>query len=445
MKYILSIILAFSLNIFFAHAQFDIKNKVKNKVKERADQKVDKGIDDGLDKAEEGTKKKTKTDDGTTKTKTKTETDDDGTTKTKTKTEEKSDGDVKTPVTASLSSFTKFDFVPGDKVIFFDDFSQDNIGDFPAKWNTNGKGEVTTNNLYPGKWLKMRNSTTYLPEISSTKFPENYTLEYDLIVGGDVNQQGSLNLELSSLPNKQQVPNASDPTGNLGLFLASDFSPDGVIRYLVYSYLAEGVNGGATTDLNDYTLKDKGKDKFHVSVAVNKTRFRYYVNEVKVLDLPRVMPVGNYNAIIFRMWGWVEGYPCEAFISNFRYAEGTTDVRSKLMTEGKLVTRGITFNVASDQIKPESYGTLKEIAQVLKDNPAVKVKIIGHTDSDGAAATNLDLSKRRSASVKNSLIKDFGIDGARMETDGKGASEPASPNTSPEGKANNRRVEFIKM
>ena len=120
-------------------------------------------------------------------------------------------------------------------------------------------------------------------------------------------------------------------------------------------------------------------------------------------------------------------------------------MRNKLITEGKLVTRGILFNVSSDEIKPESYGTLKEIAQVLKDNPTLKVKIIGHTDSDGDEKSNLDLSKRRAASVKNSLSKDFGIDASQMETDGKGASQPVSQNTSSEGKANNRRVEFIKL
>jgi len=120
-------------------------------------------------------------------------------------------------------------------------------------------------------------------------------------------------------------------------------------------------------------------------------------------------------------------------------------MRSKLLTEGKLVTHGILFDVNSDKIKPESYGTLKEISNVLKENPDVRVKIVGHTDSDGSDAANLDLSKKRAASVKNSLSKNFGIDASRMETDGKGESEPIADNKTPEGKANNRRVEFIKL
>src|SRR5690606_18509472 len=85
----------------------------------------------------------------------------------------------------------------------------------------------------------------------------------------------------------------------------------------------------------------------------------------------------------------------------------------------------------------ESYGVLKEIANVLQENESVKVKIVGHTDSDGDDASNLALSKRRAESVKRTLVSKFGISESRMVTDGKGESEPVSPNNTPEGKANN--------
>jgi outer membrane protein OmpA-like peptidoglycan-associated protein len=120
-------------------------------------------------------------------------------------------------------------------------------------------------------------------------------------------------------------------------------------------------------------------------------------------------------------------------------------MRSKLITEGKLVSYGIYFDVNKDVVKSESYGTLKEIAKVLTDNPDVKIKIVGHTDSDGDDKSNLDLSKRRGASVKNVLVKDFGIDASRIETDGKGESEPVAKNDSAVNKALNRRVEFLKL
>src|SRR5690606_32996503 len=113
--------------------------------------------------------------------------------------------------------------------------------------------------------------------------------------------------------------------------------------------------------------------------------------------------------------------------------------------EGRLVTQGILFDVNSATIKPESAGTLKGIADVLKENPGVHVKIIGHTDSDGDEAANLILSQKRSASVKNALSQAYGIDTSRMETEGKGESDPIADNDTSEGKTNNRRVEFVKI
>lgn len=181
--------------------------------------------------------------------------------------------------------------------------------------------------------------------------------------------------------------------------------------------------------------------KYHIAFWVQKQRLRLYINENKVFDVPKGMPEGfKYNILRFEMGG--ESSP---LISNFRVAAGLPDMRNKLITEGKLVTYGIYFDVNSDKIKPESFGTLKGIAAVLNETPDVKVRIFGHTDSDGNDAANLDLSKRRAASVKNELSKNFAIDASRMETDGKGESEPVAPNDNLTNKALNRRVEFIKL
>ena len=82
---------------------------------------------------------------------------------------------------------------------------------------------------------------------------------------------------------------------------------------------------------------------------------------------------------------------------------------------------------------------------MMKENADLKIKIVGHTDGDGDDTGNLDLSKRRAASVKDALTKEFGINESRMQTDGKGEKEPIDKNDSTAGKANNRRVEFIKL
>ena len=97
---------------------------------------------------------------------------------------EESSESVKQPAATTpqegLKAYSKFDFVPGENVIFFDDFSQDNVGDFPALWNTNASGEVVTLSNFSGKWLKMKAGGYFYPEMKS-KLPENFTIEYDLI------------------------------------------------------------------------------------------------------------------------------------------------------------------------------------------------------------------------------------------------------------------------
>jgi outer membrane protein OmpA-like peptidoglycan-associated protein len=185
----------------------------------------------------------------------------------------------------------------------------------------------------------------------------------------------------------------------------------------------------------------------HVAVWVQKNRLRLWVNGEKIFDVPQAIPAGT----VFNRLG-MEVANCNyqdeqvgVYLSNVRIAEGAADVRNKFLNEGKWMTHGILFDVASDKIKPESAGALKEIADILKESGAVKVKIIGHTDSDGDEAKNLDLSRRRAAAVREALAKSFGIDAGRMQTDGFGESKPIRENTTKEGKAQNRRVEFVKM
>jgi outer membrane protein OmpA-like peptidoglycan-associated protein len=181
----------------------------------------------------------------------------------------------------------------------------------------------------------------------------------------------------------------------------------------------------------------------HISIWRQRQRVRVYINQEKTWDVPRaILADAKLNAVILFLPG--ADANMEYFVSNVRMATGAPDTRNKILTQGKWVSHGILFDVNSDRLKGESYGSLKEIATVLTENADLKVQIVGHTDSDGDEAANLDLSKRRAASVKTALVTQFAIDAGRMDTDGKGEGQPAEPNDTPAGKANNRRVEFIK-
>ena len=105
---------------------------------------------------------------------------------------------------------------------------------------------------------------------------------------------------------------------------------------------------------------------------------------------------------------------------------------------------GIQLDVDKATIKPESMGSLNEIYKLLKKDASLKFEIDGHTDNTGVAAHNLTLSQQRADAVKAQLVK-MGIEGSRLTTKGFGDTKPMSDNSTPEGKANNRRVEFVKM
>jgi hypothetical protein len=121
-----------------------------------------------------------------------------------------------------------------------------------------------------------------------------------------------------------------------------------------------------------------------------------------------------------------------------------TKIEEQLAKTKKAVVYGIYFDYNSDKIKNESEPVLNEIAQALKNNPNWKLAVDGHTDSIGGDAYNLDLSKRRAASVKQALVARFQINGDRLVTDGFGLRRPVDRNDTLEGRARNRRVELTR-
>ena len=338
-----------------------------------------------------------------------------------------------TSMKPTLQSYSKYDFIPGAKVIFYDDFTQSAVGDFPSSWNTNASGEVVTTNLYPGNWFKMIGSGCIALD-EGLKLPDNYTIEYDVIAypSEEGNDAFEFGFYLYSADDPKDMNEGGAVPGNKGGIKMS-FGYRG-------TYSAYDETGYTLDGTKDEAIMEAGK-KYRLSYWVQKTRLRVYLDQVKIFDLPKVFKTGfQCNQMRFELWE--SGNP---MITNFRVAAGLPDTRNKLLTEGKLVTYGIYFDVNKDVVKPESYGTLKDIAAVLNEVPDVKVKIVGHTDSDGGDAANLDLSKRRAASVKAELAKSFGVNADRLSTDGMGESKPVAPNDTPVNKALNRRVEFIKL
>jgi outer membrane protein OmpA-like peptidoglycan-associated protein len=335
----------------------------------------------------------------------------------------------------AFQAFSKFDFVPGEKVVALDDFTQDAVGDFPAKWNTNASGEIVTVTGKPGRWLKLAGTGFFLPEFVNT-LPDDFTLEFDVLTPPTF-EGYPLNAVLTDLPSGEAANWSAAPNSFI-LRLQPGTGNPGTSETQVRQDSAS-----AAQTRKPAAQFTKEANPVHVSMWRQRQRIRVYLNEEKAWDLPRAfLPRAKLNMLVFGLR--VDDPNGEYYIGNLRLAVGAPDTRNKIITEGKWVSHGILFDVNSDRIKGESYGSLKEIAGVLTEAADVRVVIVGHTDSDGDTAANLDLSRRRAVSVKAALVTEFTIDAGRMDTDGKGEAEPVDKNDTPAGKANNRRVEFIR-
>ena len=331
------------------------------------------------------------------------------------------------------------DFTPGVTTLFEDNFAQDALQDFPAKWNTNGSGKVVTIDGLPGRWLSIPHNSLVNPVLAKA-LPENCTVSFDLFLQAQGDQLTPY-IEFGLTPVADILKE--------DLFYKDKFFV-GINRYResdghTLEYGLKDVIGNK----NDFPLPSYANKVLHIDLSINKTRIRVYADKTKLIDLPRALTPEMRRNFYLGSIMMVPAPQVDMLVSNLRIASAETDARSllvkQLLEDGKAVTNDILFDVNSDVIKQASYPVIDQLGTALQQNASVRVLIVGHTDSDGAAAHNLDLSQKRSASVKNYLTTHFGIDASRLQSDGKGASVPVAPNTTEAGKAKNRRVEFVKL
>ncbi|WP_285056730.1 OmpA family protein [Pedobacter ginsengisoli] len=346
--------------------------------------------------------------------------------------------------TTSLASTTTYDFVPGSKILLADNFAQDALGQFPLKWYTRSKGEVVTLNTVKGNWLRLYPGTFVSPVVN---IGENATIEFDLI----------MNWPATGGYLVPAINFAFYDRGNKGEILSYDYRLKNCLRFGIAPYRSEAAvqltsfeNVAKKLESDKYRVANfdrKAGNVIHVAISIQNERVRIWLDQEKVFDLPQAAPLnGNLNQLKIDMSS--SNYTNEQlgyYVSNFKFAEGSADNRSKLLTTGRLETSGILFAINSAEVKSDNEGTIKEVATAMTENPDLKIKIIGHTDAVGKPDANLILSIKRAESVRDALVKIYKIDAGRMETEGRGSTAPVSDDNSEAGKTSNRRVEFIKL
>lgn len=327
-------------------------------------------------------------------------------------------------------TYAKSDFVPGDEIFFEDDLANEQMGEFPSKWDLiRDYAEVAS---FAGvKCINVEDGVVIRPLMSDMKnyLPDVFTLEFDFWATEETYGSNRERYEIYFLNEKGNKIHDFQ-VGGSGWSQWWYDTPDGEDR-----------NGSGPGQ----NLKPGAWH--HLSFSFNKRAIKMYINGVRVANIPNAAKPASLQIYMRRSVVHSKEdfkYPPNAGITNIRIAKGAVPLYDRMMTDGKFITYGITFDVGKATIKPESMGEINRIVQLMTENPDLKFSVEGHTDSTGNAASNQTLSEQRSQAIVAKLVE-MGIAQDRLTAVGKGQNNPIADNSTDEGRAKNRRVEFVKM
>jgi OmpA-OmpF porin, OOP family len=315
-------------------------------------------------------------------------------------------GDKAEALKPGEGAWANYDFKPGERVLYADDFTGDEVGDFPKRMEFK-EGALEIVEWQGARYLRATSDSKFyltLPEV----LPERFTMEFDYTI----------------------------PAGEVWISFGDankrvEFGGDGSTT--VYNQETKITANGQVAD-NERSKLRKGR------VLADGKYVKVYLDDTRVLNVPNA-DLGRADKILFYTDADVK---TPSLFGNFRVAAGGKKLYDALADKGRVATQGIYFDTGSDRIRPESTPTLKEIGAMLKDHPELKLTIEGHTDNVGSAESNQALSEKRAAAVRQFLIDSYQVDAARLQAKGLGQTKPAGSNDTPEGRQNNRRVELVK-
>ena len=342
----------------------------------------------------------------------------------------------------------KSDFVRGSVVMFEDDFANEQIGEFPSKWDlVRGSAEVASINGV--KCIEMDQRDCWIAPLVKggikNYLGDVFTIEYDMLYD-DRPKDGAGNVELD-------IMNENQSRDNELFTITYGFYSDKQSYHCDYCLTSEPSfshkEGNATSA--ETTTNNDGR-WHHFALSFNKRAIKFYVDGKRQINVPNAKPGAGW-VTWFSSGGSRPTYMKDVVIAKGAvdlYERNETDIDAKVAAiddaikqSGKFVTNDILFQTAKADLLPESMEEIQKIAQYMKANPTARFEVQGHTDNQGSDAVNDPLSQKRAEAVVKALV-DLGCDEFNLRAVGKGSHEPVADNSTEAGRAKNRRVEFVK-
>lgn len=391
MKKLLILLISIVLATGVAQAQIweNAKESAKNKVNNKIDREIDNGIDNGIDKVEDGFERNRNYED---------------------------DDNAEISNLTDIGEWRNYSFIPCFDIKFYDmPGAWEEIGEEPSQWDII-KGKVEVKDYKGINVISLQDEMPEIvPNIDNAKedyLSESFSLEFDYF-----RPSGGHHLSLFLYDNKHQEAN-----GNAEIKIGYNYVSVGSEK--------ENYNGKSSYSNEAWT---------HVAIYFEDGELRIYMNEERVIDMddyaadPSGITMQAYYATDKEKY----------YLKNIRLSENEDNFSKQLQTNDEIISYGITFTEGTSDLRKESMGSINKIYSLMMKDEDLKFTIESHTDNFGDDKENKKVSQSRAEVIMNVLVQ-LGVDKKRLKAKGYGESNPVGDNSTEAGKAQNRRIVFVK-